>query len=227
VPYPQDLAGKYLDYQVDPGRTMIGGTAMVDGVLPRETTAATVQVYTGQAPGPHGLIPMVAHPPPWTFTFLKYVAGAVTTAPLTGPVLTGPMSGCYLCKYTRRGQQGLAHIGTANAENSTESVAAKTAWKRFVTQPDVNALTGVSSVTGGNASDYFAVSELEAAKIGGKLGKLPQVVGYFDGGSAYAMLLAPLASHQNSLGRPMLKVAAIKAMTLQPWSTIAAMRTWR
>jgi hypothetical protein len=41
------------------------------------------------------------------------------------------------------------------------------------------------------------------------------------------MLLAPLASHPNSLGRLMLKVAAIKAMTLQPWSTIAAMRTWR
>lgn len=227
MPYPQDLAGKYLDYQVDPGRTMIGGTAMVDGVLPRETTAATVQVYTGQAPGPHGLIPMVAHPPPWTFTFLKYVAGAVTTAPLTGPVLTGPMSGCYLCKYTRLGQQSLAHIGTANGENSRESIAAKTAWKRFVTQPDVHGLTGVSFVTGGNASDYFVESEYDAAKIGGKLGRPPQVAGYFDAGAAYAMLLAPLAPHENSLGRPMVKVAAIKTMTLQPWSTIAAMRTWR
>jgi hypothetical protein len=41
------------------------------------------------------------------------------------------------------------------------------------------------------------------------------------------MLLAPLAPHENSLGRPMVKVAAIKTMTLQPWSTIAAMRTWR
>jgi hypothetical protein len=226
MPYPADLEGKYLDYEIDQGRAAMGGAAVVDGLLPRETTPATVSVYVGQAPNA-GVIPMVAHAPPWTFTFLKYVAGAVTTAPLTGPVLTGPMSGCYLCKYTRRGQQNLAHIGTANGENSRESVAAKSAWKRFVSQPDVNALTGVSAVTGGNASDYFGASELEAAKIGGKLGRVPQVMGYFDGGAAYAMLLAPLAGHENSLGRPMVKVAAIKTMTLQPWSTIAAMRTWQ
>jgi len=197
---------------------------MVDGLLPRETAPETVLVYTGQAPNPQGVIPMVAHSPTWNFTFLKYVAGAVTTAPLTGPVLTGPMSGCYLCKYTRRGQQTLAHIGTANGENSRESIASKTAWKRFVTQPDVNALTGVSSVTGGNASDYFATSEFAAAMIDGQI---PQVMGYFDAGLAYAMMLAPLPAHKNSLGRPMLKVVAIKPMTLQPWSSIAALRTWQ
>ena len=31
MPYPADLEGKYLDYQIDPGRTMVGGGAFVDG----------------------------------------------------------------------------------------------------------------------------------------------------------------------------------------------------
>ncbi|MGC2658532.1 MAG: hypothetical protein WA324_11300 [Bryobacteraceae bacterium] len=219
MPYPADLVGKYINYRVDPGRNNANGLALVNGVLPGQTTAAAVSVYTGGAPNGLGVIPMAPHLPNWNFTFLKYVAGAVTTAGLGGPVLTGPMSGCYLCKYTQAGVQGLAHVGTANAPDSVESVAAKNAWVTFTGRGDV------SAVSGGTPFDYFTTNEYAAAMV--VPGHVPLVAGYFDGGSSYSMLLAPVPPTKNSLGVALLKVAALKTMTLQPWATIAAMRTFR
>ncbi len=214
MPYPQDLLGKYVDYRIDPGGSRTAGMALVNGVLPGQTTNAMVNVYNGDAVNTPGLNPV------WNFAFLKYIAGAVTTASLAGAVLTGPMSGCYLCKYTQNGQPGLAHVGTANSPDSADSVAAKTAWLAFVGLP------GVSAVTGGSPFDYFTTSEYQAAML--SPGLIPSVCGYFAGGSAYAMLFAPLPVTMNGLGgRRLLKVAGVKAMTLQPWSTIAAMRTFR
>jgi hypothetical protein len=156
---------------------------------------------------------------PWHFTFLKYVAGSVTTAPLTGGVLTGPMSGCYLCRYAQGGQQGLAHIGTYNTPDSPESVAVKAAWRQFV------ALPNVSGVQGGSPFDYFPTQEFQAAMLGP--GSIPLVCGFFaGGGAAHAVLLAPVPSSMHP-PVPLLKVAALKTMTLQPWATIAALRTFR
>jgi len=213
MPYPQDLVGRFVAYRIDPGGTMNLGMQgqLVNGLLPGQTTAAAVAVYTGT--------PFNNTNAPWNFTFLKYYAGAVTTAPLGGgPVMTGPMTGCYLCKYTQGGAQGLAHIGTANAVDSAESIAVKTAWKTFVARNDV------SQVTGGTPFDYFTTGEFRAAMLSPSA--IPSVVGYFDGGASYAMLLAPVPQNMNP-PVPMLKVAGLKSMTLQPWATIAGLRTFR
>jgi hypothetical protein len=129
------------------------------------------------------------------------------------------MSGCYLCKYTQGGQQHLAHIGTVNNQSSPESIAAKAAWRTFV------ALPGVSMVTGGSPADYYDFAEFQAAQV--RTGGIPFVVGYFAAGAAYAMLLAPVPANLNSRGRALLKVAVIKTMTMQPWSSIAAMRRFQ
>ena len=225
--YPQDLVGKFIHYTVDPGGTAgtTPGLVHVNGLVTGQTTAATVSVYrllTGPAAGGHRTAAVASQfvnmNVPWSFTFLKYLAGAVTTAPLGGPLLTGPMSGCYLCCYTQAGQQGLAHIGTANAPDSDESIAAKTAWTTFVSRADV------SGITAANPFDYFSTTEFQAAMLSPSA--IPHVVGYFAAGSAWAMLLAPVPQNM----RPpvaLLKVAGVKPMTMQPWATIAAMRTFR
>ena len=233
MPYPQDLLGKYINYTVDPGGTMNAGyaAAFVNGLLPGQTSGATAQVYAPPAPvmGGHGV--PVAPPPliqhrvnpnainvvntnlPWIFTFLKYIGGAVTTASLATPILTGPMSGCFLCKYNQ-GAQSLAHIGTANAPDSQESRDVKTAWLGFVGRADVTA------VSGGNPFDYITDAEFQAAMIGGQL---PVLCGYFDGASAYAILFSPLPQNMNPPGLNLMKVAAVKRMNLQPWATLAAL----
>jgi hypothetical protein len=232
MPYPDGLAGAYLDYRIDQGRTMptAGLTFDTNGLLPHQTTAETVQVYRGRRPH-NNVIPMEPDGRPWTFTFLKYVPGAVTIAPLPGPVMTGPMSGCLLCKYTHNGRQHLAHIGTGDTPQSPETIAVKTAWRAFIgSLPGLNSATGANafSVVGIDPASYFSAKEIEAQMLGGKFGKVPQIVGYFNGGSAYAMLLAPLPPAENSLNRWMLRVVGIQPFdTLLPWSALAGMRGWQ
>ena len=226
MPYPQDLVGKYINFRVDPGGTLSAAIAalMVNGVLPGQTSAASAGVYTSGAAaliGAHrapGALQFASTSVPWSFTFLKYIAGAVTTAPLLGGVLTGPMSGCYLCSYSHAGQPHLAHIGTANATDSAESIAVKAAWRTFVARTDVG------QVSGGSPFDYFTTAEFQASMLSPS--GIPLVAGYFAGGSAYALLLAPVPASMTP-PVPLLKVAAVKTMTLQPWATIAALRTFR
>lgn len=217
MPYPQDLVGKFINYKIDQGGTTDMTARLVDGVLPGQTTNANAAVYTGTAPtDPTGKYTVVNTNTPWNFTYLKYYAGFVTTAPLTGPVMTGPMSGCYLCKFSQGGLK-LAHIGTAHSLEDAGSIAAKTAWLGFVARGDV------TGVTGGSPADYFNTAEIRNAM----LGPIPQIVGYFAGGSAYAILLAAVNNNQNPVGLALTKVAAVKTMTMQPWSSIAAMRRFR
>ena len=222
MPYPQDLVGKYIDYMIDVGYNITDNMRnnLVNGVLPNQTTPlAPVAVYDPQpANVQQGAFPGInhnVHNPTWNFTFLKWVGGAVTTIPLNNPVLTGPMSGCYLCTYTQRGQN-LAHIGTSDRENL--SVEAKTAWLNFVTRPDV------TMVKGGSPSDYFFNDEHRAAQFRGCDTK---VFGYFAARLAYAILLAPVPLNLNPLGKKLLKVASVKPMTMQQWASIMAMRRFQ
>jgi hypothetical protein len=236
MPYPQDLVGKYINYRVDQGGSLNASLAasMVNGVLPGQTTAATnVGVYnTGPAFGGHRAAapaPAMVNPNQlvvhsvgagWSFTFLKYIAGAVTIAPIAaGGIMTGPMSGCYLCKYTE-GSVNLAHIGTANDPTSDATIDVKNAWKAFVARP------AVLTVSGASPFEHYSTAEINASVFGGRLltpVDAPMVVGYFDMNAAYAILLAPVPAANNPPGLTLLKVAGVKTMTLQPWATIAAL----
>ncbi len=235
MPYPADLVGKYIAYTVDPGGNMHAGLVpqLANGLLPGQTTAAVAAVYVNGPPplgapqgvqgGANAAVTFVAGNATWGFAFLKYFGGAVTVAPIAGGVLTGPMSGCYLFKYTEGGQQHLAHVGTANSEDSDASINAKSAWRTFA------ALPGVSAISGGAPADYFEFAEIKAALMGVPTGpaSFPMVAGYFDnGGSAFALLLSPVPSSMRP-PVPLLRVVGVKVMTLQPWSTIVAMRRFR
>lgn len=68
MPYPQDLVGKYIAYAVNPGANWDHSMApnLVNGVLPGQTTAATVAVYT--KPGAHFVNTGV----PWNFSFHRF-----------------------------------------------------------------------------------------------------------------------------------------------------------
>jgi len=213
MPHPRELLGKYVSYTMDPGGSS-SSRGLVNGLLPDQTTKMSVAIYEGAEPKTAVDTHQV-----WTFTFLKYCPGCVTFTSLTGgDILTGPMSGCYLCKYNRLGQK-LAHIGTAHSMTSQESVKAKQAWVSFVGRPDVTA------VTGGNPSDFFDLGEIKAAMFAG--GPIPDIAGYFASGEAFAMLLARVPMNQTPMGVRLTKVAAFKKMTLQPWSSIAAMRRFQ
>jgi hypothetical protein len=219
MPYPEGLAGKYLDYEIDQGRTMATGLPRDPNRLIRDQTITeAVDVYRGEEPTQGNVITMVPDGPQWTFTYLKWVPGAVTIAPLPGRILTGPMSGCLLCKYTHNGEQSVAHIGTGDTPKSSDTVDVKKDWKAFIgTLPADDPF----SVIGFNPLSYFTSEEIAAQQLGGKLGEVPKVMGYFGDGLAYAMLLAPLPANQNTLQKKMLKVAGIVLVkTLRPWSQL-------
>jgi hypothetical protein len=62
------------------------------------------------------------------FTWLPFMAGRITYAPLGGTILTGKMSGCWLVTFAMNGGLYLGHIGTDNMNRqNTEDV--KNAWK--------------------------------------------------------------------------------------------------
>jgi hypothetical protein len=229
MPYPDSLAGAYLDFkelEIDKGMTMsIAGQTDANDLLPRQATARTADVYRGD-PTSDNVIPMTRKGE-WPFTFLKYVPGAVTIAPLSGPILTGPMSGCLLCKYTHGGQQSVAHIGTAETPQDLRTIAVKDTWKAFV-----NSATGANafSVTGFNPFKCFDRDEIAAQMFDKEsgFGRVPVVLGYFDNGSAYAMLLAPLPPKWNTRNSWLWRVVGIEPQeTLKPWSELASSGGWQ
>jgi hypothetical protein len=142
----------------------------------------------------------------------------VTTVSAAGAVLTGPMTGCYICKYTEANHQYLAHIGTKGSPDSKESIAVKEAFLVFVAGHTQGNVTGV------NPMDSFTVKEITDAQKGA--GGAWRVCGYFDGGLAWSILLAP--TKRTSLGdRFVWKVAGVKAMNMQPLGTIKALASPR
>jgi len=213
MPYPRDLLDKVVQYRVDPGVTMNPTlrTRMVDGVLPGQTVSETVSVRNEGAWGVFKQKVSGNAPLPWTFTFLRYVGGAVTTASLRAPVLTGPMSGCYLFRYQRTVPM-VAHVGTANSGDSEATVGVKRAWRAFA------ALPNVTQVEGGDPFECFSFEELRAATPNPSC--LAVVCGYFTpAGQAYAILLSPVPKSVP----PLLKVAQVKPMTLRPWASLSAL----
>jgi hypothetical protein len=212
--YPLDLVGKVAHFKV-PGdggpvipSQIVNGTLTGRTSLERVIVQSTANVLNNAA----AVIPQ----PPWSFTFLKYVPGYVTVAPLNGNLLTGPMSGCYIFKYTEGVSTMVAHVGTANHETSELSVDAKNAWTAFAARPEV------SEIIGGKPDDYFKPGEIAAAMPQGSQ-ILPQTCCYYDGMSFFSILLVP---QPRNLGASALKVAGVKQMTMQPWDTIRVMRTF-
>jgi hypothetical protein len=225
MPYPQDLVGKFIGYRLDQGRAESPealATKVYDGVLRGHVTPADVPVYSFNPGGP-GVRGAPAVPrrwtntnPNWSFTFLQYVTGAVTVASRNKSVLTGPMSGCFLFKYTdQRTGMVVAHVGTANAANSIATKIAKKSWSDVARQRTVSNIAGASPYALFNFDNEIAPAMLA-------IGHTPMVAGYFEqgDGSAYSMLLSPVPPAMNPPVTPMLKVSLVKRMPLSSWNTI-------
>ncbi len=223
VAYPQDLVGKAVQLSV-PRTPFVGPNPnpILTGHAPDLSVA--VFDYVASRPGIGGA-PTV---PPrftnrnarWDISFLEYLPGEVTTVRLQRPVLTGPMSGCYLFRYVVGGPR-IAHVGTHDlGADAPLSLRAKANWRAYIAQS--NAL----QVMGATPADFYSAHERANAQVG-KLGGVPQVYGLFDpGGESYAVLLAPVGSDLTTQKDLMIFIA-IKTMHLQPWSAIAALRTFR
>lgn len=188
---------------------MGGGTGTTDygQVMTTETIRSSVVVYNA------GLVQSGA---PWVFYYLKYVPGAVTVAPLQGrPVMTGPLSGCYIFRYTQNTPK-LAHVGTAHNALDAATLSAKTAWGGVMADRAVN------SVTGSSPFHVWTGNDFQNAMIV-KGGEPPITVGYYTDTGSYAMLLSKVPNtHLPTAfkGRAMLRVSSVKQMTMQTWDAI-------
>jgi hypothetical protein len=175
-----------------------------------------------RTPAPTAPAPFHASGQTWQFTWLKYMAGAVTVAPLGNGVMTGPMSGCYLFRYRQGGNQMVAHVGTSNTPTEDRTIWAKTDWHNLTRQP------GVTDVWGYSPRDHVSDMEFTNGFAGPPASTpAPSIVGYFAAdGTVSVMLLAPVpASARPPV--PLLKVTLVKKVTLTPWASLKAMRRFQ
>lgn len=86
------------------------------------------------------------------FTWLEWIPGKVTFIRAGSvPVLTGPMSGCWITAFTRNHVRYIAHIGTAGGSSDLQTQRAKAAWARLLN--DTN--NPITSITGFNPFREF------------------------------------------------------------------------
>src|SRR5262249_33646186 len=111
---PPDLKGKYFGYTLTAGGAINSRANLDRGIKHNEARVVTTHIKA--QPGQH-----VGQS--WVFTYLKYWAGAITRTTLNMPVLTGPMSGCILCRYNNNGQTFVAHIGTDDSPTHPNTIA--------------------------------------------------------------------------------------------------------
>jgi hypothetical protein len=223
VAYPEDLVGKYIQFNRIGNALSERDKNSHDYVLKGYGANLSVPVSSyrsGNAGGTsqHGAIPVpprrpqVAGQPHWIISFLDYFPGKVTVAQLAQfPVLTGPMSGCFLFRYNEQGgSTWCAHVGTSETEEV--SVEAKRNWKSFAQTRMATHILGQSPF------NFFDVPTLRsAAKFAGGP---PQIYGLFEpgpDGKFYAILLARIQSGDMA---KLVKVHAIRESYLQPWEVI-------
>ena len=200
MPYPIDLKGKYINLSLDGGYGNMDAS-LQDEVLPNQTNDQSTPVLSSPSD-------MLSTNPAFTFTWLKYYPGYITTAPLAGTVMTGPMTGCYLCTYDRGGRK-LAHVGTEANSASKNTHRVKIDCLDFVNNHQLS-----NSVMGEKPTSCISKGEIITAMKGAQ-GDF-RIVGCFTALGAHAMLITGMRA-----SRTMWKVALVKPMTLRPWDSIA------
>ena len=199
MPEPKDFKGKHFNYKLDLGGTMPEG---YDGGIKHDSDR-TITTHLRNSAGD-------AHGTPWTFKFLKYWAGAITRTQLNGPLLTGPMSGCILCRYTKGGHTMLAHIGTANAKDSEATVNVKGAWTKYMAD-------GVTNLVGRKPTSVINEHDVFANVLKGPPVVVPKTWGYFTLTDAWALLIRTI--HIGG-GQTSNEIVMARPMALLPWDQI-------
>ena len=201
---PAQNIGKFFNLKLDQGGTVPNLAALDRGIKRGATAHWDAQtVLTPARGGGVGT--------PWNFTFLKYWAGAITRCRIgAGGVLTGPMSGCILCRFNNAGGPSVAHIGTDQSPATLKTVAVKQAWTPYK-----------ASKPGGNfegRKPYPAVINADDVLAEARDGGLTppsgyQVWGYFRQNDAWALLIHRGNGDVN-------KIVKARPMALQPWASI-------
>lgn len=197
--HPRDFKGKYFNYRLDPGATVQPGTVLDRGIKNGATKVVTTHLRANAA-APTGQV--------WNFRFLQYWAGAITRTKINQPVLTGPMSGCILCRYTKNGQAYLAHIGTAHTPTDPATIAVKTAWTTYMNAG------GVSHIEGRKPTQVIPDLDVIPHVTGGNV---PQVWGYFTTTDAWALLIGQTIGVG---GARCNQIFTVRPMALLPWASI-------
>lgn len=201
---PAQNIGKYFRYNLDQGTTVQDRQTLDRGIKRGHEAHWSSSVVLTNARGGGG-------GQPWTFRFLKYWPGAITRCPI-GPhgVLTGPMSGCILCRYINTtGATSVAHIGTDTDPANANTITVKADWTAYM-----------ASKPGGNfvgrkpthvITDHDVLAEAKAGQLQPLTGY--QVWGYFRTNDAWALLIHRGADGINQIIRA-------RPMALLPWAAI-------
>ncbi|MEL6586140.1 MAG: hypothetical protein AAFY65_14200 [Pseudomonadota bacterium] len=145
----------------------------------------------------------------FTYSMLHFIEGIVTFCRLgDGPVITGPMSGCYLFAFRQGVHRLVAHVGSSD-NDLAKSAAAKRVWAAHAARDDV------TEVLGFNPARDIGAKTLTGFQ---KSGLAVDLVGFWDpDGTAYLGALA--------LGKlkddPVTLVHVQKAKP-RPWDVIKA-----
>lgn len=200
---PAQSIGKYFQYNLDGGGTVPDRSTLDRGIMRGSTAHWESTVTLTDAPGGGG-------GQPWTFRFLKYWAGAITRCAMGGyEVLTGPMTGCILCRFNNTGGPSVAHIGTADSPTDPRTIAVKADWTAYMaTKPAGNFMGRKPTHV---MTDHDVLAEAKSGGLQPPTGY--QTWGYFRANDAWALLI-----HRGSNGSN--KIIRARPMVLLPWNAI-------
>jgi hypothetical protein len=216
---PTSLVGKFLKFHVKRGVPVKGEEDELLGLACVERYVAPVlttldPLNSGRAAGvnrqPLGKPPLprpaYPAPQPLQFSFLKWIPGRVSVATEVVALMTGPMSGCIIFKYSDGGVEKIAHVGTLDSPEEPMSIIAKRSWLNIATKLKHE---GISYVNPANA---FGFDELN--RFSTKYSTNTDICCYFTNGAFYAIALT-----QTKSGGEYLEISAVKQiMNVGTWS---------
>ncbi len=202
---PPDMKGKYFNMTLTAGGALHAGarSGLDRGIMHHATRRITTHIRDQPtAPGRN-----------WSFKYLKYWAGAITRTKLDAPVLTGPMSGCILCRY-RNGSGGdyIAHIGTDTDASHPNTIDVKNDWTSYIrskTNPNVMGRKPSHVIT-----DLDVIAEVQK---GGGVPSKYETWGYFTMNDAWALLIQ---RSDGFGGQVSSRIVLVRPMQLLPWASI-------
>lgn len=201
---PAENIGRYFRFNLDQGSTVLDRSKLDRGVKtgPEAHWAANTQLTVARAGGGGA-------PRAWNFTFLKYWPGSITRCLIGNGVLTGPMSGCILCRFNNTGGPSVAHVGTDTDAANPNTIGVKLDWTAYMASKPAGNFRGRKPTHVINDIDVFA--EARAGNLQPLSGY--QVWGYFRPQDAWALLL-----HRGSDG--VNQIIRARPMELLPWASI-------
>jgi hypothetical protein len=199
---PAQNIGKYFRFNLDQGTTVQNRALLDRGIKTgAEAHWAANTMLTAARGGGAGTA--------WNFTFLKYWPGAITRCLIGNGVLTGPMSGCILCRFQNSGGPSVAHVGTDVSPTNPNTIGVKADWTAYMASKPHGNFMGRKPTQVINDLDVFA--EAKAGNLQPLTGY--QVWGYFRPGEAWALLL-----HRGGDG--VNQIIRARPMELLPWAAI-------